>query len=99
VYNVKRYERMLSADAMRLGKPALRRTFTVHSSETRLAPTVGGPATARSQMKTPMLIVLTVLMLGIGGALAAMNNACKSNHHSWCAPNLSVRHHVKVEHS
>jgi hypothetical protein len=29
-------------------------------------------------MKTPMLIVLTVLMLGVGGALAAMNNACKS---------------------
>jgi hypothetical protein len=50
-------------------------------------------------MKTPVLIALTALVLGMSAALAAMNNACKSDHHSWCAPNLSVRHQVKTEHS
>jgi hypothetical protein len=49
-------------------------------------------------MKTPILIVLTVLVLVAGSALAVMNNACKSNQHSWCAPNLSGRHHIKTEH-
>ena len=48
-------------------------------------------------MKTPVLIALTALVLGMGAALAAMNNACKSDHHSSCAPNLSVRHQVKTE--
>jgi hypothetical protein len=50
-------------------------------------------------MKTPILIILTMLVLVVGSALAVMNNACKSNHYSWCAPNLSVRHHLKTEHS
>jgi len=47
-------------------------------------------------MKTPVLIVLTVIALGTGGVLAIMNNACKSNHHAWCAPNSEIRHHTKV---
>jgi hypothetical protein len=33
-------------------------------------------------MKTPILIVLTVLVLVVGSAPAVMNNACKSNQHS-----------------
>ena len=44
-------------------------------------------------MKTP-LIVVTVTMLMIG-ALAVMNNACKSEQHAWCAPRSTVRHDIK----
>ncbi len=47
-------------------------------------------------MKTPLLIVLTVVVLGTGSALAVMNNACKSRHHAWCAPISDIRHHVKI---
>jgi hypothetical protein len=51
-------------------------------------------------MKTPIAIILTMLVLVVaGGALAAMNNACKSSHHSWCGPHYSVRHHMKTERS
>ena len=50
-------------------------------------------------MKTPLLIVLTVVVLGTGSALAVMNNACKSSHHAWCAPISDIRHHAKVGHS
>ena len=32
-------------------------------------------------MKTPLLIVLTVVVLGVGSTLAIMNNSCKSSHH------------------
>jgi hypothetical protein len=50
-------------------------------------------------MKTPLLIVLAVTALGAGSALAAMNNACKSGHHPWCAPTSDIRHHTKTAHS
>jgi hypothetical protein len=45
-------------------------------------------------MKTSVLIVLTVTVL-IVGALAAMNNACKSAQHAWCAPMSNARDHIK----
>jgi hypothetical protein len=35
-------------------------------------------------MKTPMVIVLMALVLGVGSTLAFMNNACKSGQHGWC---------------
>jgi hypothetical protein len=47
-------------------------------------------------MNTPLLIVLTVVVLGAGSAMAVMNNACKSNPHSWCAPTADFRHHTKT---
>jgi hypothetical protein len=47
-------------------------------------------------MKAPLLIVALVLMAGSG--LAIMNNACKSGHHTWCAPTSSIQHHVKAGH-
>ena len=51
-------------------------------------------------MKTPIAIILTMLVLVVaGGALAAMNNACKSASHSWCAPHFDLRHHMKTERS
>ncbi len=49
-------------------------------------------------MNTPLLIVLTVVVLGAGSALAAMNNACKSSTHTWCSPISDVRHHAKTQH-
>jgi hypothetical protein len=52
-------------------------------------------------MKSPLLIVLTaaVVLLGTGSTLALMNNACKTSHHSWCAPSSDLRHEVKIGHS
>jgi hypothetical protein len=50
-------------------------------------------------MKAPALISITTMALVVVGALAFMNNACKSSHHSWCGPHYSVRHHTKAEHS
>jgi hypothetical protein len=47
-------------------------------------------------MKTPLLVVLTAVVVVAGSALAIMNNACKSGHHSWCAPMSSIRHHVRT---
>ena len=47
-------------------------------------------------MKTPLLIVLAVVVLGTGSALAIINNACKSGHHAWCAPISDLRHHAKT---
>ena len=47
-------------------------------------------------MKTPLLIVLAVVVLGTGSALAIMNNVCKSGHHAWCAPISDIRHHAKI---
>jgi hypothetical protein len=49
-------------------------------------------------MKTPLSIVLVAVVLVAGGSLAIMNNACKSGHHTWCAP-ISSMHHVKTGHS
>ena len=48
-------------------------------------------------MKPSLLIVAVVLVAGSG--LAIMNNACKSGHHTWCAPISSIGHHVKTGHS
>jgi hypothetical protein len=45
-------------------------------------------------MKTSVLIILTVTVL-IVGALAVMNNACKSGKHGWCAPMSAVRNHIR----
>lgn len=54
-------------------------------------------------MKSPLLIMLTaaVVLLGTGSTLAVMNNACKTSHHSWCAPtpNPDFRHEAKIGHS
>jgi len=48
-------------------------------------------------MKSPLLIVLTaVVLLGTGSTLAMLNNACKSGHHAWCAPTSDVRHVAKI---
>jgi hypothetical protein len=41
----------------------------------------------------PLLIVLIAVVLVAG---TFMNNACKSSHHTWCAPMSSVRHHVQI---
>jgi hypothetical protein len=49
-------------------------------------------------MNKPIAIILTALVLVVAGAaLAAMNNACKNNHHPWCGPHYSARHHVNAE--
>ena len=32
------------------------------------------------------VMVLVVLLIVTGGVLAVMSNACKTSHHSWCAP-------------
>ena len=48
-------------------------------------------------MKTSILVVLLVIVLLIGGTLSALNKACKSGYHSWCAEMSSVlRHHTKA---
>ena len=47
-------------------------------------------------MKTPLLIVVTAVVFGVGGALAIMNNVCKSSHHAWCAPTSDTWHHAKT---
>ncbi len=46
-------------------------------------------------MKTPLLIVLTAVVFGVGSALVIMNNSCKSSHHAWCAPTSDIRQHAK----
>ena len=45
-------------------------------------------------MKTSVLIILTMTVLVVG-ALAVMNNACKSGLHAWCAPTSNARNHIK----
>lgn len=40
-------------------------------------------------MKTSMTVLIVVVLL-VGGGLAIMNNACKTSHHSWCAPSPHV---------
>ena len=50
-------------------------------------------------MKTPLLIALVAVVLGVGSMLAIMNKACKSSHHAWCAPVSGIRHHTKTGHS
>jgi len=47
-------------------------------------------------MKNPLLFALVaIVLLGTGGTLAFMNNACKTGQHAWCAP-LSMRHEAKI---
>ncbi len=50
-------------------------------------------------MNTPLLIVLTVVVLGTGSALAAMNHACESSSYTRCAPTSDIRHYTKTSHS
>jgi hypothetical protein len=45
-------------------------------------------------MKNPVWIVLTTVVVLLGAGLAMMNNACKSSHHTWCAPN--IQHHAMI---
>ena len=45
-------------------------------------------------MKISVLIILSATVL-IVGALAVMNNACKSGQHAWCRSNVTVRDHIK----
>ena len=47
-------------------------------------------------MNISSLIVLTAVVVGVGGSLAIMNNSCKSSHHGWCAPTSDIRHHTKT---
>ena len=47
-------------------------------------------------MNSPLLVVLIVIVLLLGSTLTAMNKACKSGYHAWCAPmSTLVRHHVQ----
>ena len=56
---------------------------------------VAGALVREFAMKTPLLIVfIAAIVIGAGGGLAAMNNACKKGHHSWCASNYSPLHHA-----
>jgi hypothetical protein len=48
--------------------------------------TVGDFAIAGFAMKIRLLIVLVLLALGAGSALAVMNNGRKSSPTGWCAP-------------
>jgi len=50
-------------------------------------------------MKRPLVIVLVAVVLGTMSTLVAMNKACKSSQHAWCAPTSSVRHHKNFGHS
>ena len=47
-------------------------------------------------MKSPSVIVLVAVVLVTVGTLAAMNKACKSSQHMWCAPMATVGHHLKT---
>jgi hypothetical protein len=58
---------------------------------------LGGPRFASLAMKTPLWIALTlVVVLGAGSGLAVLNQACKTGHHTWCAPDSGIRHHAKA---
>ena len=35
-------------------------------------------------MKTSVMVLVVLLI--VTGGVAVMNNACKTSHHSWCAP-------------
>jgi hypothetical protein len=47
-------------------------------------------------MKTPLLVLLIVIVLIVGGAVSTVKKACKSGYHSWCVPVFTVRHHTKT---
>jgi hypothetical protein len=48
-------------------------------------------------MNSPLLVSLVVIVLVVGSTLSVMNKACKSGYHAWCAPNFTVRHHVRTQ--
>jgi hypothetical protein len=47
-------------------------------------------------MKSSLVIALVVVVLVTVGTLAVMNKACKSSQHAWCAPMVTIRHHLKT---
>lgn len=48
-------------------------------------------------MKTGLLVVLAAaVVLGLGGTLALINDACKTSRGAWCAPGSHVPHHVRT---
>jgi len=52
---------------------------------------LGGEQQTSFAMKTSLMIALTMaFVLGAGGALAAMNKACKTGQHPWCAPSRTL---------
>jgi hypothetical protein len=59
---------------------------------------LGGRSGEVVTKRTPLLIALTAFVIVAGSALAIMNHACKSSHHTWCAPmSSSIQHHAKIE--
>jgi hypothetical protein len=75
------------------------RAFTVGLFEPQLIRTIrvsGIRVVGRVSMKAPIWILLTAVVLVATGSLAIMNNACKSSHHTWCAPSSDIRHHAKI---
>jgi hypothetical protein len=42
-------------------------------------------------MKSSLVAFLTAAVVLVGAGLAIMNNACKSSHHTWCAPDIRHR--------
>jgi hypothetical protein len=48
--------------------------------------------------KLLLIVLTTAVVLVTGGSLAMMNTACKSSHHSWCAPISDLRQHAKTRH-
>lgn len=47
-------------------------------------------------MKSPLAIVFVALVLMAVGALAMMNNACKSGQHDWCVPSTKWHHKAQL---
>jgi uncharacterized protein YxeA len=45
-------------------------------------------------MKTPLLTIIMVIALIVGGGLT-IKKTCKTGHHAWCVP-TSTWHHVKA---
>ena len=86
--------------SVRRPRPTRRCSFGVHLHPDNAATGRARGARRRQRrprMKPSLLIVAVVLVAGSG--LAIMNNACKSGHHTWCAPISNIRHHVKTGHS
>jgi hypothetical protein len=48
-------------------------------------------------MRTTLTIILTGVVLTVVSSLATMNNTCKRDRHSWCAPKSALRQDIKVE--
>ena len=80
------------------GSQVFTRSPQVHLRPDLLTPwQARGAQIASLAMKTPLWIALTlVVVLGAGSGLAVLNQACKTGHHTWCAPESSIRHHAKA---